>query len=153
MVIIKHVIGIVSLVFLLFLSPITSIYATSKVLISGEIDNQTQYTWAPNLLFEYPDGWSDDSVMNIAPHQAPVKGRFVFPAIIGKVYTIRLVTTGALPYAVYICTFRVEAHSAYHATIKLVSTDDSTPVLCRYTGDPDNNTAVITLTNNPADHP
>lgn len=122
--------------------------STKTVFVTGSLVNNTKYSWSPNFLLLFPNGSSGDIRMNIAPFEAPSKGVFMIPIKVGESTQVTLNTSGALPFNVNICTFNIKADSQTHATMQLISTNNSTPVSCQYLGDPNKNTAEIVITNN-----
>ncbi len=120
----------------------------NTVIITGDLVNNSHYPWSYKY-FIYPgdtyESWHKiQGYINIDRDIAPAKGRFMFPLVIGKTYHANLMTFNGM-----LCTFTFKADSAHHATIKLISTSSDKEVICSYSGDPSNNTATITIADNP----
>ena len=118
------------------------------VFVSVKLLNNSSFSWSPNFLLVYPDGWTDGICFNIDPYEVPISGQILIPGSVGSTYHLTMETSGALPFKAEICKFTLRITSIYTAIMTLDAVDNSTPVLCSYSGDPSNNTAVISLTNN-----
>lgn len=116
-----------------------------QVYITGSIANNSKYSWFWHFILSDSEGYNVQ--LNMEPYTVPTVGHFMIPATIGQTYTIKL-QVSTFDGAGRLCSFDIKANSPHHATITMINQDNTLPVLCNYSGDPDNNTATITLSNN-----
>lgn len=131
-------------------------FAANNLLISGKLDNQSSHPWRSMMLTSYKidfaQALNQDVQNNIDRYRAPAKGSFIVTLPSDLTQPTPLYLYVQLPYQRYpiICTFTIQATGNNTATMKLVSKDDyAAPVKCNFSGDVNDNTAVITVTNNP----
>lgn len=128
----------------------------NKILISGKIDNQSSHPWQYIRLSSFKLGnnhYSDPDIQNnIDFYHAPAKGNFIANLPIGPKQSIKIYLYAYAPPSAspIICTFKIKETSDTTATMKLVSKDDyAAPIECSFSGDVNDNTATITVINNP----
>lgn len=124
--------------------------AGQPLLITGDLIDDSKYDWSPNFLLVYPDGCSHEIRFNIAPSGVPTTGRFMIPITPGETDHISMVTTGSLPFDMDLCDFTFYVDGDNHVSFQQTSENQQAPVLCQYSGDPNNNTAQILLIDNPS---
>lgn len=121
-----------------------------KVTIAGDLVNNSSHVYGSSYAV-YSTHGEKDVQTNIDPTVTPTKGRFVIEAAVGFTYEVNVDEMMTYPNHITICKLLVKANSEHHANITVASqyTGKKSPALCAYTGDPNNNTAAITLTDNP----
>lgn len=122
------------------------------IMITGDIINQTSQRWFLDYDFKIYQGYPALIYTNFNQYQAPAKGRFIVSLPIGETTFASVIIFSASHYGEHICDFQISAVDLSHATITQTYAANNLNAICYYSGDPNNNTATITLINNPTYH-
>lgn len=134
---------------LILFSEVSFAQSSQLVYVTGVLDNQTKtlpYSGFKNILSFYSDAITSNIHLK-SYTESPTTGNFFLGLILNTSAKIRISYFNFTNLTqTDLCEIQVSAISLYHATMIQISQNTSAPYLCTFSGNPDTNTAKITIT-------
>lgn len=128
---------------------VSSVWAKPNVdvvAVSVSVSNQTTLPFGSNFTF-FIDRNALNYQLNMDQNAAPAVGKMVvlLPSQSGTVLRLNMFNM-LNRQDVDLCKIEIKTDQPYHATMRLIDQDTTQPYVCTFSGDPNNDTALITIT-------